>query len=345
MALTAVLTQVALHATAALAAFGWGGPIRPPAPAEATPAPTAPAPTAPAPAPTAPAPPAPVPAFAPAPAPAAAPVLAPTAAPKPIGVHTMRPIRNVVTRDPAVAITFDACATRTHHSGFDRDVFDVVKREHLPITIFVSGRWVESHPGEMAELAADPLVEFGDHSYDHPHMAHLPVARIVAEIDQTEAALAKYGKRSVAFRPPFGEWSSRLIYVLQELRLPTVTWDVVSGDPSARTTADGMVRNVVGKARSGSIIIFHINGRGHKTAQALPVILRELRGRGFRFVQLSELMATSGGTSAPPIAPIPTAPAGAPAPVEVIPAAAVPAAPIPAATLSPPPAAPAPGPQ
>ena len=70
----------------------------------------------------------------------------------------------------------------------------------------------------MAELAADPLVEFGDHSYEHPHMAHLPVARIVAEIDQTEAALAKYGKRSVAFRPPFGEWSCRLIYVLQEQR-------------------------------------------------------------------------------------------------------------------------------
>jgi len=360
MALTAVLTQVVLHATAALAAFGWGVPIRPPAPADATPAsaPAVAAPTAPAapvpafaPAPATPVPaPAPTPAFAPAPAahapPAtAAPAPARATAPRPLGVHAMRPITNVVTRDPAVAITFDACATRSHPSGFDRDVFDVVKRERVPTTIFVSGRWVESHPDVMAELAADSLVEFGDHSYDHPHMAHLPVARIVAEIDQTESALAKYGKRSVAFRPPFGEWSSRLVYVLQELRLPTVTWDVVSGDPSARTTVDGMIRNVVGKARPGSIIIFHINGRGHKTAQALPVILRELRARGFRFVQLSELMATHGTTPAPPIAPIPTAPIGAPAPVEVIPAVAVPATPIPAATLSPPPAAPGPGPQ
>ena len=123
-------------------------------------------------------------------------------------MRTMRPIRNVETRDPAVALTFDACATRSHHYAFDRNVFDVVKRERIPVTIFVSGRWVEGHPDVMAELAADPLVEFGDHSYEHPHMAHLPVARIVAEIDQTEAALAKYGKRSVAFRPPFGEWSS-----------------------------------------------------------------------------------------------------------------------------------------
>ena len=197
----------------------------------------------------------------------------------------------------------------------------------------------------MAELAADPLVEFGDHSYEHPHMAHLPVARIVAEIDQTEAALAKYGKRSVAFRPPFGEWSSRLVYVLQELRLPTVTWDVVSGDPSARTTEDGMIRNVVGKARAGSIIIFHINGRGHKTAEALPVIVRELRERGFRFVQVSELMAATGPRRALRSRrsrwrrfrrrPCPRSLRGR---------ASVPAAPIPAASIPPPPL-PAPGPQ
>ena len=50
--------------------------------------------------------------------------------------------------------------------------------------------------------------------------------------------------------------------------MPTVTWDVVSGDPSAHTTADRMIHNVVDKARAGSIIIFHINGRGLKTAIA-----------------------------------------------------------------------------
>ena len=93
--------------------------------------------------------------------------------------------------------------------GFDRDVFDVLKRERIPATIFVSGRWVEgASRRDGGAGGAIRSIEFGDHSYDHPHMSHLPVARIVAEIDQTEAALAKYGKRSVAFRPPFGEWST-----------------------------------------------------------------------------------------------------------------------------------------
>ena len=129
-------------------------------------------------------------------------------------IRSLRPIRLIDTTDQAVAITFDACATRTHHAGFDRRVFDILKKEQIPTTIFVSGKWVEAHPEVMKELAADPMVEFGDHSYEHPHMSNLPVARIVEEIDQTEAALAKYGKRSVAFRPPFGEWSARLVYVV-----------------------------------------------------------------------------------------------------------------------------------
>jgi peptidoglycan/xylan/chitin deacetylase (PgdA/CDA1 family) len=295
MQLVAGLTLSALHATAAVAGFGWLVPFSPQPPADSAPV-------------ESPAPPSLSPPLVPAPPPA-------EELPPPKRSQGLRPIRLIATREPAVAITFDACATRSQAYGFDRKVFELLKREQIPATIFVSGRWVEGHPDAMQELAADPLIEFGDHSYDHPHMANLPVARVIEEIDQTEAALARYGKHSVAFRPPFGEWSSRLIYVVQDLRLPTVTWDVVSGDPSAHTTVDGMVRNVVPKARAGSIIIFHINGRGLKTAEALPSIVRQLRERGFRFVPLSELMA--GGTAPVPIpvAPLPAAPGPAATPI------------------------------
>ena len=215
------------------------------------------------------------------------------------------PIRRVETVAPSVALTFDACATRTQGYGFDRGIYDVLKREGVPATIFVSGRWVDFHPAEMAELARDPLIAFGDHSYDHPHMSRLPIAHMAAEIDETEAALARYGKKSVAFRPPFGDWNRRTIDVVHERGLATVTWDVVSADPSAKTTTARLIHNVVGSARAGSIIIFHINGRGHHTAEALPTILRELRARGLGFVPLAELLA-SASPSAPSSSPSPS---------------------------------------
>jgi peptidoglycan/xylan/chitin deacetylase (PgdA/CDA1 family) len=226
-----------------------------------------------------------------------------TASPGGVNANARGPIRRVETSQPAVAITFDACATRGQSNGFDRAVYEILKREGVPATIFVSGRWVEVHAAEMQELSRDPLVNFGDHTYDHPHMPRLTPQRMGEEIDQTEAALAKYGKKSVAFRPPFGEWNRRLIEVAGTRGLPTVTWDVVSGDPSIRTTRERLIKNVLAHARSGSIVIFHINGRGRKTAEALPEILRALRDRGLRFVSLPDLLAAGSGSS--PASPAP----------------------------------------
>jgi peptidoglycan/xylan/chitin deacetylase (PgdA/CDA1 family) len=270
MQLVAGLTLSALHATAAVAGFGWLVPFSPQPPADSAPV-------------ESPAPPSLSPPLVPAPPPA-------EELPPPKRSQGLRPIRLIATREPAVAITFDACATRSQAYGFDRKVFELLKREQIPATIFVSGRWVEGHPDAMQELAADPLIEFGDHSYDHPHMSRLPAASMSEQIDLTEAALGRYGKHSVAFRPPFGEWSGRLVEVAREKGLPLVTWDVVSGDPSARTTSAGMIRTVLSKTRPGSIVIFHINGRGWKTAEALPEILAGLRARGFHFVLLSQLL-------------------------------------------------------
>ena len=87
---------------------------------------------------------------------------------------------------------------------------------------------------------------------------------------------------------------------------------MVSGDPSAKATTDGMIHVVLGQARPGSIIIFHINGRGWKTHEALPAILTGLRERGFRFVPLSELMRQQdAGAAAPAGESAPPPPAGA----------------------------------
>jgi peptidoglycan/xylan/chitin deacetylase (PgdA/CDA1 family) len=258
---------------------------------------------------------------------------------------TRAPITRVETGEPTIAITFDACATRTQGYGFDRAIFDLLRTENVPATIFVSGRWVEAHPEVMGELAADALIEFGDHSYDHPHMRKLTPARMGEQIDQTEAALGRYGKKSVAFRPPFGEWDPRVLEVVQGRNLPAVLWDVVSGDPSANMTAPAMIKAVLRKTRPGSIVIFHINGRAHKTAEALPVIVRELRARGLRFVHLSQLLAggpppalTPPPQITPPLLAPPPLVASSPPPAPALKTPAVASAEV--STLIPPPAAP-----
>jgi peptidoglycan/xylan/chitin deacetylase (PgdA/CDA1 family) len=214
-------------------------------------------------------------------------------------------IRHVENDGMRIAITFDACATKTHGYGFDRPVFRILQREQVPATLFVSGRWVEFHPQVMKELVAEPLIEFANHSYDHPHMNRLNADQIASELDRTEAALGRYGTHSVAFRPPFGDFSAQVLEIARGRQLPAVLWDVVSGDPSARATVESIRHAVLGQTRAGSIVIFHINGRGAKTASALPAIFRELRARGFEFVHISTLLRGSDIEKTPLLLPAP----------------------------------------
>ena len=73
-------------------------------------------------------------------------------------------------------------------------------------------------------------------------------------------------------------------------------------DSTPGLTPERMSAAVLHGARSGSIVLFHANGRGWRTAKALPQIISGLRARGFEFVKVSELLDIPGAK--PDIRPI-----------------------------------------
>src|SRR5881394_2773920 len=73
-------------------------------------------------------------------------------------------VGRVDTQEPVVTFTFDACAASEQANSFDRAIFDILKREQVPATVFLSGRWIEAHREEARELAAVPWIELGNHS-------------------------------------------------------------------------------------------------------------------------------------------------------------------------------------
>jgi peptidoglycan/xylan/chitin deacetylase (PgdA/CDA1 family) len=219
--------------------------------------------------------------------------------PASVAAHAGVALRRVDTREPVVALTFDACATATNAFGFDELLYELLRREALPATVFLGGRWIEKHPAAAHAIAALPQVELGNHSYAHPPFSSLSRVRIAREIDRTEARIRDLGRSSVGFRPPFGDWGSSLLAVAGARRLPVVLWDVVSGDAGGHLLPRTMVRQTMQGVQPGSIVIFHINGRGPHTHEALPEILRQLGQRGLRPVRLSQLLALADARVVP----------------------------------------------
>src|SRR5512140_988049 len=60
-----------------------------------------------------------------------------------------------------VALTFDACPA----IGFDTGIVHVLTETRTPATIFLSGRWMQSHISATQLLASIPYFELGDHSW------------------------------------------------------------------------------------------------------------------------------------------------------------------------------------
>ncbi len=217
----------------------------------------------------------------PAPATVTAPVAPPDAA-----------IFAVSTREPVVALTFDACATLRQANGFDRKVWDILDTERIPVTLYLSGRWVEKHPSAVKLIVAAPFVEPGNHSYSHPRLTLLSKDRLRMQIARTNKILAqRFGRKPSTLRPPAGAWDAGIVQAARKEGLPVVTWSVVSGDVGGHVPPARMVKSVLEQARPGAIIIFHINHREPYTKAALPGIIAGLREKGFRFVTVSELLA------------------------------------------------------
>ncbi|WP_345992790.1 polysaccharide deacetylase family protein [Sulfurimonas sp. HSL-1716] len=190
-----------------------------------------------------------------------------------------------------VALTFDACETRTP-SYFDPVILEYLLANKIPATFFVSAKFALRNPKELAEVSRYPFIEIENHSYHHyAHMESLSKEKVVEEIMSTQNIIKKAsGRKTKYFRFPAGNYDKKTLDTVESLGYKIVHWSFSSGDPDKNIPAERIIKWVTTAAKPGSILIFHINGRGYTTPKTLPVIVGDLKRRGYRFVRLDEVL-------------------------------------------------------
>ncbi|WP_395088912.1 polysaccharide deacetylase family protein [Armatimonas sp.] len=173
-------------------------------------------------------------------------------------------IRRLPTTERVVALTFDACQT-LKPAGYAPQIIGILRKERVPATLFLGGRWIEWHADAAKNLAADPLLEIATHSYLHPHFPKLTEREMRADLEKTLAVHQKLtGCKPKAFRLPYGEHNPITVKVAESYGLTSVLWDIETGDPDPKSSAKEIVREVFRQTKPGSIVIQHMNGRGFR---------------------------------------------------------------------------------
>lgn len=180
--------------------------------------------------------------------------------------------------------------------SYTTPILDLLQREQVPATFFVVGKNALQHPELIHRIQQEGHL-LANHTLTHPHLEQLTLPQVRAELEGADAVLTDIlgstQKVPHYFRPPRGKISSAITKATTELGKESVLWNVSLENTSIHTPQQ--MRNRVGQlvdARNGGILLAH-DGELDRTltVQTLPLIIQDLKQKGYQFVSLDEYLA------------------------------------------------------
>jgi peptidoglycan/xylan/chitin deacetylase (PgdA/CDA1 family) len=221
-------------------------------------------------------------------------------------------IRSVQPKSTAkyLAITLDYCELCTNINGYQSQVIQYLRKQNVPATLFISGKWMRSHSDITQQLMVDPLFEIGNHAWSHASFGIAPVDMIDQQVLATQAQYrvlrAQIAQQALAigmvdemnlipdqpmlFRLPYGRCNDAALQRLQHLGLKVIQWNHVGLEGYLATQS--ACEAFVDKIQTGSIILLHGNHVPKHTLSFLQKVIPLLQKKGFTFLTVSSLLET-----------------------------------------------------
>ena len=181
-------------------------------------------------------------------------------------------------------------------------ILDILKEKNVPASFFVIGEEASKSPGLLRREYAEGHC-IGNHTYTHPVYDEISPTQLRWELNLTQRLIeSTLGVKSILFRPPYGidhqpEYAEEVAqlpltqdmgYLIVGQKIDPHDWRQPYGK---QVPAQEIIDGVMQQANAGNIILFHDGGGDRsQTVAALPVIIDQLRARGFQFVTVPELI-------------------------------------------------------
>lgn len=195
-------------------------------------------------------------------------------------------IYNVPTEQNVVALTFDI-------SWGDKrlePILEVLKEKDVKsATFFVSSLWSQQHP-ELVKKIQEAGYEIGSHGHKHDNYSTLTEDEIRSQISTAHNIISDVtGTSPNLIRLPNGDFDKRVLKIASELQYQVIQWDTDSMDWLSIGT-EKIADRVISRAHPGDIILMHASDSAKQTHLALPIIIDQLREKGYSFLSVSELL-------------------------------------------------------
>ena len=171
-------------------------------------------------------------------------------------------------------------------------IIGILKRAHIKASFFLTGLYIRANPKLTRSLAGHGHLVCS-HSNTHPSMVDKArsVTAFTAQFRATERAYhaATGGEIAHFFRPPYGIYSARTLYLTKRLGYTSVFWSfahvdwVLTDQPPVSVT----LARILKASHPGAIYLLH--AASPSNTNALAAAIRGLKRQGYSFATLDEL--------------------------------------------------------
>lgn len=196
---------------------------------------------------------------------------------------------NGPTTENIVALTFDDGPD----SYVTPRVLDILKANSVKANFFFIGSQIGAYT-KVVKRAYDEGHLILNHGFSHPHFTEIDEQGIRSQILSTEKKILNIiGRRPSLLRPPYGETNEKVISASRSTGNKIIIWSCDSMDWVPGVDKQTVINNVLNNVRPGEIIIMHSGPAQRIVIDALQEIIVGLKRRGFRIVDLGELLGVN----------------------------------------------------
>lgn len=194
------------------------------------------------------------------------------------------------TTEKVVALTFDDGSDGTNINT----ILQILSTHNVKATFFLTGSGVNNHPQSIRNISNQGH-QLANHSYSHPDFTKISAAEMRSQLQRTEDIVRNVTGKTTKpfFRPPFGAYNSTVLQHVGDAGYRyNVMWTIDTVDWTGNSSTD-IVNRVMNRITPGAIILLHTGAGARGTPAALPTMITRLKGLGYRFVTMSQLMNLS----------------------------------------------------
>jgi len=182
-------------------------------------------------------------------------------------------------------------------------ILDVLKQKKVPGIFFVIGEQANQAP-DLLKREYNEGHEIGNHTFTHPKFDQIGRTEVQWQLNLTQRLIeSTLGVKSLLFRPPYGidhqpeyaeevaqlPYPQELGYIIVGQKIDPDDWRMT--DDQKQRPAQEIADDVLRQAKNGNIVLLHDGGgEREQTVKALPLIIDELRSRGYEFVSVADLV-------------------------------------------------------